>query len=118
MRQETRSCECPIPQEALWDFLSDYNNVVAMGSPNASARLVDGSPQKCDCVYEAEITWQGVHKLFTACMNDAIRPDTLTWEAETGMGTSWLRFDLDRAHTVAGLLIRTGIPEGIWNEGR
>ncbi len=33
-------------------------------------------------------------------------------------GVAWLRFDLDRAHTVAGLRIRTGIPDGIWDEGR
>ena len=33
-------------------------------------------------------------------------------------GVAWLRFDLDRAHTVAQLRIRTGIPDGVWDEGR
>ena len=95
MRQRIDSCECRVPREALWDFLSDYNNVVAMGSPGASARLVKGDSQLCDCVYEAEITWQGSTSRFTACVVDAIRPETLTWDAETGTGRSWLRFDLE-----------------------
>jgi hypothetical protein len=33
-------------------------------------------------------------------------------------GSAWLQFDLDRAHTVAGLRIRTGILGGMWDELR
>ena len=32
-------------------------------------------------------------------------------------GDAWLQIDLDRAHTVAGLLIRTGVLEQMWTQG-
>jgi len=86
---------CRIPQAALWDSLSDYNNVAKMGAASASARLVEGNPKHYDCVYEAEIIWQGSASNFTARMIDANPPGTLTWDAVTGVGRSRLRFDLE-----------------------
>ncbi len=107
MQQLIRSCEVRVPREPLWDFLSDYNNVVAMGSPDASARLARGDSQRCDCAYEAEITWQGSTSHFTAYMIDATRPETLTWDAETGMGRSWLRLDLESVSSEVTLVTVT-----------
>ena len=95
MLQDTRSCTCHMPREQLWEFLADYNNVVALGHAEASARLVDGIPQCCDCAYEAQVTWRGSTSHFTACLVDSRRPRTLSWDAETGLGRSRLRFDLE-----------------------
>ena len=57
--------------------------------------LSKGTAEHCDCVYEAEIIWQGSTSHFTARMIDANPPETLTWEAVTGVGRSRLRFDLE-----------------------
>ncbi len=92
------------PTEALWDFLSDYSNVVAMGAPVASARLVGGDPSRCDSVYEADITWQGSTTRFTARMLDGRPPQTLSWDALTSTGRSCLRFDLEPIGSEATLV--------------
>lgn len=95
MPQETRTCVCRVPQNELWDLLADYGNVVALSSPGSSARLSAGSPRSCGCLYAATIEWQGSTSSFTACLVEASRPATLTWQADTALGASSIRFDLE-----------------------
>ena len=99
MREEVRQLACGVPREKLWDFLADYDNVVRLGAPDASAHLATGSAQTGDSVYEAELSWYGSVSHFTAHLASASRPTTLTWDTTTGMGRSWLRFDLEPAQS-------------------
>lgn len=94
MQHETRSCVCKLPQDELWGLLTDYANVIVLGSPGSSAVLSAGNPRQTGCTYAAKVPWKGSVSTFEACLVNASRPSTITWRAQTGLGISSIHFDL------------------------
>lgn len=94
MHEESKSVVVALPAEALWDYLSDYDNVVRLGWEEASARRIRAS-LTCKVRYRVMTVWQGVRNIYTACLEQPNRPRTLTWSTREGLAKSWVRFDLE-----------------------
>lgn len=93
MREESRSVTVNLPVEVVWDYLSDYDRVVRLGWKDAGAKPLDDS-RRCQARYKAHTTWEGLRNTYTACLETAKRPETLTWSTERSGSRSWVRFDL------------------------
>lgn len=96
-----RECEVEylvrMPQERLWDYLSDYETLLQLASSDfrqCGCRLLKGSAGVEGATYEAWMKWTAIQAQYTATLEVASRPKSILWGGyERGISCS-LRFEL------------------------
>lgn len=112
MRQESQSTVTRVSADVLWDYLADYDRVVRLGWPEASARRLEPS-RTCAVRYKVVSVWEGVRSTYVACLESPERPRTLIWTTKNAGARSSLRFDLQpldaaSTHVTITLSVRYG----------
>lgn len=93
MREESLTAISQLPAEVLWDYLADYRNVLRLGWEEEAATRLEDSPGGT-VRFRARALWEGVPSTYTALLEPADRPCTLTWLTRSGGSKTWVRFDL------------------------
>lgn len=94
MREESRQCSIKAPAQDVWDYLSDYRNVVRLASPNGKAKLVTGQPGVVGATYKAGVEWEGLESRFRTTLTEADPPHYLVWAGRASGVKCAMRFDL------------------------
>ena len=95
MREHTRRCTVGVPAGILWDYLSDYRNVIQLGVSECDAVLETGAPGVAGAKYSGLIVWEGLESRFSAVLEDAARPERRTWTGVEDGAMSSLRVELE-----------------------
>jgi len=86
-----------MPQERLWDYLSDYGTLLKLASSDfrqCGCRLLTERGGVEGATYEAWMTWKAFQAKYTATLEEASRPESMLWCGyERGIFSS-LRFEL------------------------
>lgn len=94
MRQATNTIVVHVPAAILWDYLADYESMIRLASSTATAHLKSGTTGSAGATYEGSLEWEGIKSTWIVHLQQAARPDSLTWESCSHGGECWLRFDL------------------------
>lgn len=111
MRQVANIVVVRVPQEALWDYLANYENLIRIAASTARAKLKSGAPGMDGATYEGALEWEGITSSWVAHLKEPVPPDSLMWESCSHGGECWVRFDLtpiDEANTSLSVTLAYG----------
>lgn len=94
MRQAIHTCLVQLPAEQVWDFLSDFDNLMRLGLPNGTSRLIDGSRRAERSRYRLQNFFDGIRESCIAVLDEAEKPERLVWRAKVWGGTGAATFEL------------------------
>lgn len=87
MRERTRRCRVDSAPEQVWDYLSDYRNLLRLVGPECAARLASGVPGVQGARYSGSVRWEDQPADFTVSLDEAVPDRLLVWRG-WGQGSS------------------------------